>query len=80
MNILDLAELFPEAILMDGYDDCIVGVLEDQSVVVYSKDKVINKLISESEMSRVEAIEFFNFNMAGSYFGETTPVFMTNID
>ena len=37
-----------DAMIMDGYDDCVVGVLERygmEPIVLYDKEKVINKLV-----------------------------------
>lgn len=50
--------------IMDGYDDCIVGVTETFSgepKVCYDKDMVLRKLM-ESGMDEFEALEFFEYN------------------
>ena len=63
---------------MDGYDDCIVGIVEQfgrPDIICYDKRKVLDKL--REEMSEEEAEEFFYFNQIGSYVGETTPCFIT---
>jgi hypothetical protein len=68
-----------EFITMDGYDDCIVGIVErfgQEPIVCYNKDKVITKLESDG-MDSEEAEEFFYFNQIGAYFGECTPCFLT---
>lgn len=64
---------------MDGYDDCVIGLATtfgNDGSVAYSVDKIINKLIEQDNMSSDEAYEFFDFNMAGAYVGEKTPVFV----
>ena len=66
-------------LVMDGYDDCIVGVVErfgQEPIVCYDKDKVIQKL-QDDGMSRDEAIEFFHFNQFGSWMGDLTPCFLS---
>jgi len=80
MNFNELCEEHPQAILMDGYDDCIIGVLSSESVIVYDYDKVINKLMTVSEMTYAEAIDFHLYNQAGAYVGENTPIFIKLLD
>ena len=66
---------------MDGYDDCILGVLQrygiDEPVLVYDKEKVLEKIMRLSDSTYDEAEEYFEFNVAGSYVGESTPVFVS---
>lgn len=69
-----------ELLAMDGYDDCIVGIVEQYGrppVICYSKAKVIAKLMEESDMTEDEALEFWSFNQIGAYVGEETPCFLT---
>jgi hypothetical protein len=81
--ILDeLLECLDENVLRaDGYDDCIIGFTQQAgrpSVLAYDTNKMIAKLISEG-MDMEEAWEFFEFNIAGAYVGEYTPVFITKM-
>ena len=72
-----LKDSFPEAMLMDGFDDCIIGTccrFGMNDVVLYDKDKIINKMIKNG-MSEEEALEFFSYNQLGAWVGEGTPVF-----
>jgi hypothetical protein len=65
--------------VMDGYDDCIAGVVErygQDPIVCYDKEKVITKLESDG-MSRDEAEEWFEFNQIGSWVGDSTPCFLS---
>ncbi len=71
-----------ELLTMDGYDDCIVGVVErygQPPIVCYDKEKVIDKLVAEAgeDGTREEAEEFFDYNQIGAWVGETTPCFIT---
>lgn len=73
-----LNENHPDALLMDGYDDCIIGVAHQWSkepIVAYDREKVINKLVSKG-MSYSEAVEFHEFNQEGAWVGEKTPCFV----
>lgn len=63
---------------MDGYDDCILSIcyrFGSEPCVAYDYDKVIAKLMADG-MTQEEAIEWYGYNMIGSYVGETTPVFV----
>ena len=75
----DLADEFAtDLIRMDGYDDCIVGIVErygQSPIFCYDKQKVLSKL--QEDMSLEEAEEFFNFNQLGAWVGEGTPCFLT---
>lgn len=71
-----------ELLVMDGYDDCIVGVVERYglpAIICYDKLMVIQKLIDDG-MSEDEAYEFWSFNQIGAWLGEGTPCYMTPTD
>jgi hypothetical protein len=76
----ELAEQYGDDILlMDGYDDCVVGVVEQfgrPPIVCYDRELVIRKLM-EDGMTQEEAEEFFEFNQIGAWVGERTPCFLT---
>jgi hypothetical protein len=82
MSIRDeLAEIDPDLLLMDGFDDCIIGICEafgSVPVVAYDYDKVLANL-QASGMTYEEAVEYHEFNQAGAYVGERTPVFIRRI-
>jgi hypothetical protein len=67
-----------QLLFADGYDDAIVGFAERDSVVlvVYDVRKILRQLRVRDGMSRDEAQEFFDFNIAGSWVGEQTPVWL----
>jgi len=79
----DLAELNPEALFADGFDDAYVGWIENRwvedggPVAVYSRRKCIEVLMREG-MDEEEAAEFFEFNVAGAYVGPNTPLFLVD--
>jgi len=72
-------DLFGEhpLLLMDGYDDCIVGVAWQfgKPMVVYDRRRVIQKLMSDG-MNEEEATEFHHFNQSGAWQGVGTPAFL----
>jgi hypothetical protein len=69
-------------VLMDGFDDCIVGVGARlgssgyEQFVLYDRRKVIAKLMQRDGMSEDEALEFHEFNQVGAYVGPHTPAFL----
>lgn len=71
-----------ELLVMDGYDDCIVGIVErlgQDPIVCYDKKKILNNL-KKDRMNEEEAEEFFYFNQLGAWMGNSTPCFITLID
>ena len=65
-----------EGLVMNGYDDCVVGVLERygmEPIVLYDKDKVIKKLMDDGCETYEEAVEFYEFNQLGGWHGDKTP-------
>jgi hypothetical protein len=74
-EILD--ELAEGAIILSGYDDCIVGVSEEFGNgprIIYSRKKIIEKLMVGIEYE--EALEFYYYNIVGGFFGEQNPIFL----
>jgi hypothetical protein len=73
--IQKILDAYPdEDILMaDGFDDAIIGIETKTMRVIYSVSKCIEILV-EQGMSEFEAIEYFDFNVSGSYVGEKTPI------
>ena len=71
-----LIETYPDENLLiaDGFDGAIIGVDEKSMRVIYSVKKCIEILIVDQLLTDEEAIEHFEFNVAGSYIGEKTPI------
>ena len=70
-----------ELLLMDGYDDCVVGLVErfgQPTIICYDRDKVLEKLVRDG-MTEEEAEEWFNFNQLGAWMGDKTPCFLSAI-
>ena len=63
------------------FDCAIVGVaehIEMEPVVAYDKELILKQLCKD--MTYEEAVEYFEFNILGSYMGEKTPIFLTLFD
>ena len=68
-----------DALMMDGFNDCVVGILERcgmESIVIYDREKVVAKLIDNEGWSYDEALEFYEFNQLGGWHGTKTPGFI----
>jgi|688.fasta_scaffold652983_1 hypothetical protein len=65
-----------ELVFFDGHDNAILGIGRQftKTAVIYNKEIIILNLMTD--MSREEAEEFFDFNIAGLYVGEATPIIM----
>lgn len=71
-----LAELNPDARLADGFDDALVGIVQQFSrhLALYDYEKCID--ILAKDMTREEAEEYMSFNVTGAWVGENTPCFL----
>jgi hypothetical protein len=60
----------------DGFDKAIIGVahIHNKPIVAYDTKKCIKILMKD--MTHNEAVEYFDFNVAGSYVGDHTPAFI----
>ena len=70
------------ALIMDGFDDCIAGIVErigQPDIICYDRDKVLDKLISQG-MTDEEAVEYFEYNQKGAWMGEGTPCFIRKLE
>ena len=67
-----------DLIVFDGLDEAFIGVgyIFHKAFVCYDKDKIISILMDRDCMTYDEAIEFFDFNIAGLYAGERTPIIL----
>jgi hypothetical protein len=63
----------------DGFDDAIIGLDTLSLKVVYSKQQMIEILVSE-DMTLEDAIEFLEYNTWNTYVGEQTPIYVDEID
>jgi len=64
----------------DGFDEAIIGMADDIATsgqrLIYDANKCIDILIKDHDMSELEAIEYFEFNVSGAYVGENTPIWL----
>lgn len=79
-----LQEYYPDyedIIVFDGLDAAFIGVgfMFTKPVVCYDKEKIIAILMDRDCMTYDEAVEFFDFNIAGTYAGDQTPLILESI-
>lgn len=64
----------------DGFDDAIIGVHFDRMNgihrIVYDSWKMIDVLCKRDSMTRVEAIEYLDFNTWTAHAGKGTPIYV----
>jgi hypothetical protein len=74
-----MAEWNEEMLFADGYDNCLLGVLElfgHPPIAVYDKTKVLAEIMRDTELTYEDALEHYEYNMLGSYVGESTPAYL----
>jgi hypothetical protein len=72
----EIAEINPEALLCDGFDEAIIGMAERINlgpVVAYDVEKILTILsldmeVDESDLQEGESIENLKYSMALEYF------------
>lgn len=77
-----IAELNEEAIILDGFDSAIIGMVERcglAPVVCYDRARCLEIIQETNGGNRQAAEEHFDFNVSGGYLGEYTPVFLTRL-
>lgn len=67
-----------EILTADGFDDAVIGIDVNSTRLIYSVEKCIN-ILMEQGMSMTEAVEYFEFNVSGSYVGEKTPIWCEDL-
>jgi len=70
-----------EVVVLNGFEDAFLGFAERNdfadAVACYDKTVVIQILVNKHGLSDIEAIDFFESNVLGSWVGNSTPVFVT---
>ena len=70
-------------ITWDRLNDAIIGTggrCGMEEVFVYSYDKILDILMKEDGMTEREAIDYIEYNIAGAYVGELTPILVRSLD
>lgn len=77
MTLQEINEMFPDGgyIIIDGFDDAVVGIEPHRNKIIYDKTKMVDILMNNDKMNYEEAYEFLEFNVWTAYMGETTPIY-----
>ena len=65
-----------ECVVATGFDEAIIGFSYGCCRAVYDIDQVLDILQRDDGMTREDAMEHFDYNIAGSYVGPKTPIFV----
>ena len=79
LTLDEIAEINPEAMMADGFDEAVLGMciqFGGEPLVAYDYEKCIKILMEKDGLSRIDAIDYMEFNIIGSYVGLNTPVFI----
>lgn len=71
-------EFVEETIILDGLDDCCVGIDMKTETLIYDYSLITQKFINDG-MTYEEAVEYIEFNIVGLYCGDKTPIIMTPV-
>ena len=78
--LIDIDEYAEGAVLLDGLEDAIIGIVEDFGSpgrrILYSKPRILHILQEKSLMTYGEAEEFYDYNILGLYASEQNAVFL----
>ena len=78
-----IAEDYPDLLVLEPnyFDKAIIGMAQriGMDAICYDKDKVIEILMQEEGMSFEDAVEHFDYNIIGSWVGDSTPVFLSYV-
>lgn len=79
-NIARIIKYFPDQsfIQIDGFDEAIIGVDDRQKLLIYSVQKIVQKLMEE--MSVEDAKEYYAYNIESAYLGEKTPILCYDLE
>ena len=73
-ELIDSGMIDEEAMTADGFDECVIGVTTDGKVV-YDAGKIVENL-SKQGMDFEDALDYFHYNIEGSYVGEFTTIYV----
>ena len=59
----------------DDFDAAVIGVMSD-GPVVYDAQKIVDILVDRDGMDRLDAHEYFSFNIEDAHFGDFTPYYV----
>lgn len=75
MILQKIMEDYPDTdfVVATGFNEAVIGVDEHSLRIIYSIEKCLDILV-DAGMEQDEAEEYFDFNVAGAYLGDKTPI------
>ena len=67
-----------DVLIADGFDDAVMGIEHNSSRLIYSVSLCIEILMDEG-MNMEDALDYFMYNVCGSYVGDLTPIWCWDI-
>jgi hypothetical protein len=78
--LIDIDQYAEGAVLLDGLESAIVGIVEDFGSpgrkMLYSKQRILNILQERDLMTMGEAEEFYDYNILGLHASDQNAVFL----
>jgi hypothetical protein len=78
-----LKNIGEEALLMDGFDEALIGFskrINEPLLAVYKWQRMVQILKNRDKMSYEEAVEYIEYNCIGAWIGEQTPIIVMPIE
>lgn len=69
-----------EMLLANGFDSALIGNCSRTFRAIYRLSTMIDILVTDEGMDYVEAREYLDFNVIGAYVGDSTPIYLNDID
>ena len=63
-----------DLIIADCFDNAVIGICQHSQRLIYSYQKCIDILMSDENMSDIDAMEYLDYNTINSYVGGKTPI------
>jgi len=81
MILDDIYEMYPEGgfYTADGFDSAVIGIDPYKMLLIYSIEKCLEVLVEVQEMTPDDAVEYFEFNVAGSSLGDDSPIWLDDL-
>lgn len=65
-----------DAVVLAGFDRCIIGEEAKTGKIVYAVEKILDELMTNLDMDGIDAVEYYEHNIECAYMGEKTPVYV----
>jgi hypothetical protein len=73
-------QLESNSMVLDGFEEALLGVSASDGTAVYDKSKCIEILMRKNSWSEESSMEFFEYNVINiKVSGATTPIFVENL-